>query len=98
MSTPKSKTLVLPLKRRWFEDIRAGRKPFEFRLYNAYWRRRLEGRKYDRVRFTLGYPPKNQTDRIIEADYRGYEITTVTSPEWDNVPKQVFAIKTPCHP
>lgn len=30
-------TLILPLKRQWFEQIRDGKKPFEFRLRNAYW-------------------------------------------------------------
>jgi len=79
-------TLILPLKRHWF------------RLRNAYWTKRLVGRHYDTVVFTLGYPPKSDTARRIEAPYRGYELTTVTSPEWGNVPQEVFAIFTPCHP
>lgn len=67
--------LVLPLRRKWFEQIRDGKKPF-----------------------TLGYPPKGDTARRIEAPYRGYQETTVTSPEWNNEPREVFAIYTPCHP
>lgn len=92
------RTLILPLKRHWFEAIRDGTKPLEYRLYNPYWCSRLENQHYDRVRFMLGYPKADQTDRIIDAPYRGYEITTVTSPEWDNIPQTVFAIKTRCHP
>ncbi len=91
-------TLILPLKRHWFEQIRDGKKPFEFRLRNAYWTKRLVGRHYDRVVFTLGYPAKSDTARRIEAPYRGYFLTTVTSPEWDNQSREVFAIYTPCHP
>lgn len=95
---PAPRTLILPLKRHWFEAIKAGTKPLEFRLYNDYWRRRLEGQHYDRVRFMLGYPKADQPDRILECDYHGYDITEVTSPEWNNIPQKVFAIKTPCHP
>lgn len=46
----------------------------------------------------LGYPKADQPDRILECDYHGYDITEVTSPEWNNIPQKVFAIKTPCHP
>ena len=88
------KTLVLPLKKKWFLAIREGRKPFEFRLRNQYWRSRLEGRHYDRVVFTLGYPRRDDHSRRIEVPYRGYEIQTVVSEEWANEPKEVFAIPT----
>lgn len=96
--TPRHRVLVLPLRRKWFEQIRDGKKPFEFRLKNEYWTKRLVGKSYDKVVFTLGYPPKGDTARRIEAPYRGYQETTVTSPEWNNEPREVFAIYTPCHP
>lgn len=91
-------TLILPLERQWFEQIRDGKKPFEFRLRNDYWTKRLVGRHYDTVVFTLGYPKKTDTDRRIVAPYRGYVLTTVVSPKWNNEPREVFAIYTPCHP
>jgi hypothetical protein len=94
-------TLILPLKRKWFDQIRAGTKPLEFRLKTDYWTKRLVGKSYDRVAFTLGYPKRNERndmERRIEAPYRGYVETTVVSEEWGNVPQEVFAILTPCHP
>ena len=94
----KPKTLILPLRHKWFEQIRDGVKPFEFRLRNDYWTKKLVGKHYDTVVFTLGYPPKADASRRSEAPYRGYVETTVTSPEWDNQPREVFAIYTPCHP
>lgn len=84
--------LILPLKRRWFEDIKAGRKPFEYRLNNAYWQKRLIGKNYERVIFTLGYPKRDDDSRRIVKPYLGYEMQTVVSEEWNNEPKDCFAI------
>ena len=39
--------LHLNLKFEYFDAIREGRKPFEYRIDNEYWRKRLIGRKYD---------------------------------------------------
>lgn len=41
--------LVLPLKAIYFNEIKAGTKPDEFRLCTPFWRRRLEGRTFDRI-------------------------------------------------
>ena len=40
------KTLHLPLKRCYFEQIRDGSKPEEYRLCTPFWHRRLEGRTF----------------------------------------------------
>lgn len=91
--------LILPLKKRWFNEIKAGRKPFEYRLNNAYWQKRLIGKNYDRVIFTLGYPKRDDDSRRIIKPYHGYEMQTVVSEEWNNEPQDCFAIiveqKTP---
>lgn len=52
--------LVLPLKTVYFDAIRLGQKAEEFRLRTPYWRRRLEGRTFDRVVLTKGYPPSSR--------------------------------------
>ncbi len=96
--TIRLRTLILPLKRRWFEQILGGQKSFEYRLKNAYWTKRLVGKHYDRVIFMLGYPKRDDTARRIVAPYRGYVMKTVTSDEWGNKPQKVFAILTPNHP
>lgn len=43
-------------------------------------------------------PFRNGAHAHWEAPYRGYQETTVTSPEWNNEPREVFAIYTSCHP
>lgn len=85
--------LILPLKRKWFYQIKAGIKPFEFRLNNEYWQKRLIGKTYKNVIFTLGYPKRDDIERRIVKPWAGYEMQTVISEEWDNEPKDCFAIR-----
>jgi hypothetical protein len=47
--------LHLHLEREWFDDIAEGRKNYEYRAYKEYWKKRLEGREFDIVRFRNGY-------------------------------------------
>jgi hypothetical protein len=47
--------LHLTLEREWFDDIVRGVKHEEYRDLKDYWKTRLEGRKYDVVRFRNGY-------------------------------------------
>jgi hypothetical protein len=47
--------LHLTLEREWFDDIVRGVKNDEYRDLKDYWKTRLEGRKYDIVRFRNGY-------------------------------------------
>jgi hypothetical protein len=84
--------LVLPLKAVYFHQIAAGTKPEEFRLCTPYWRRRLEGRNFDRVVLTLGYPPARDTARRLVLPWRGYRETTITHPHFGPEPVAVFAI------
>ncbi len=87
------KTLVLPVKRRWFDDIKSGVKDNEYRLDNEYWRKRLIGKTFDRVVVTLGYPPKACHERRLEFPWNGYGMETVISDEWGGEPRRVFAIR-----
>lgn len=88
-----TKRLVLPVKEKWFRQIQSGEKPFEFRLRNDYWTRRLVGQSFSEVVITLGYPKRTDLSRRLTFPWRGFEETTITSPEWDNVPQDVFAIR-----
>jgi hypothetical protein len=47
--------LHLTIEREWFDDIVRGDKNEEYRDLKDYWKTRLEGRKYDIVRFRNGY-------------------------------------------
>lgn len=51
----KVKILHLTLHRKWFDEIRSGKKKEEYRDDTKYWVRRLQGRKYDEIRFVNGY-------------------------------------------
>ena len=84
--------LVLPLKAEYFEAIRNGQKAEEFRERTPYWRRRLEGRTFDRVVLTLGYPQAGDTSRRLVREWRGYRETTITHPHFGDKPVNVFAI------
>lgn len=86
--------LVLPLKREYFEQIKAGTKTEEYRLCNSYWERRLYGRfgSYDRIILTLGYPRRDDTERRLVLPWRGFTIKTITHPHFGPDPVRVYAI------
>ncbi|MFH2134058.1 MAG: ASCH domain-containing protein [Pseudomonadota bacterium] len=84
--------LVLPLKREYFEQIKAGEKPEEFRLCTPYWAKRLEGREYDLVELTLGYPAKDDSERRLVRPWRGFVKRKISHPHFGSVPVDVYAI------
>ena len=87
-----SADLVLPLKAEYFNAIKDGSKPVEYRLDTPYWRRRLVGRSYDRIVLTLGYPKKSDTARRLEFPWRGATETRIVHAHFGAAPVQVFAI------
>ena len=52
---PAKRVLHLHLERDWFDDIAEGKKRHELRAYKEYWKKRLEGKEFDIVRFRNGY-------------------------------------------
>lgn len=84
--------LILPLKAEYFDAIRAGTKPEEFRLVTPYWQKRLEGRTYDRIVLPKSYPARDDHERRLVRQWRGYRITTLTHPHFGPDPVTVFAI------
>jgi hypothetical protein len=86
-------TLVLPLKRVYFDQIKAGTKPFEYRLRTPYWEKRLVGREYGWVMFQLGYPPSTELHKRIHQPYLGYEMQTIQHEHFGPNPVEVFAIR-----
>lgn len=93
MSQNKS-ILHLNLKSEYFDAIKNGDKPFECRLKNDYWTKKLAEREYDEVYFKKGYPTRDNLHRIIKASYEGYEIQTITHKHFGDKPVEVFAINT----
>ena len=84
--------LVLPLKAEYFNAIKAGTKTEEFRLRTPFWRKRLEGKAFDRVVLTLGYPSREDASRRLVLPWRGMRETTITHPHFGSGPVQVYAI------
>lgn len=95
------KTLVLPLKKIWYDAIASGQKKEEYREITSYWQRRLsdhiysdlyEIRHFENVTFTLGYPKKTDVSRRMT--FRIEDITIREGkPEWGAEPdKQYFVI------
>lgn len=85
-------TLHLSLKREFFEAIRAGSKTEEYRLLSAHWNTRLEGRSYDDIELTLGYPPKGDDSKRLRRPWRGFTRKTITHPLFGVEPVEVYAI------
>ncbi len=85
-------TLTLPLKFEYFDAIRDGTKLEEYRLVTPFWRKRLEGKTYDKIVLTRGYPRADETYRRIERPWNGFRIKTITHPHFGEEPVEVFAI------
>jgi hypothetical protein len=85
--------LYLSLKAEYFDAIRDGTKPEEYRLCTPYWRKRLEGRVYDSIALTLGYPTAGDAARHLHRPWRGYTVKTITHPHFGPEPVEVFAIR-----
>jgi hypothetical protein len=87
------RTLQLALKAEYFDAIKAGTKPEEYRLATSFWKARLEGRTFSRLILTKGYPARADEARRIELPWRGYTMKTITHPHFGIVPAEVFAIR-----
>ncbi|MGZ8256494.1 MAG: hypothetical protein ACXWTX_01855 [Gallionella sp.] len=84
--------LVLPLKRIYFEQIRDGIKLEEYRLCTSYWHKRLEGRSYDNVVLTLGYPSKDDAKRRLVLPWKGFTKKRITHSHFGDAAVDVYAI------
>ncbi|WP_408394857.1 ASCH domain-containing protein [Paraburkholderia dipogonis] len=84
--------LFLPVKAFYFDDIRAGRKPEEFRLASDYWRKRLVDRRYDFVLLTRAYPRADDFEKQQLLPWRGYVLRTITHSHFGPAAVSVFAI------
>jgi hypothetical protein len=65
-----TKILRLNLKREYWEDIRDGGKIYEFRRVTHFWRKRLQGVRYDEIHLCLGYPKYGDDSRILKRKWR----------------------------
>ena len=66
------KILHLNLYRKYFDAIADGTKTTEYRDKTDYWKKRIEGREYDIIKFRNGYAT-NAPTMLVE--YLGYDVT-----------------------
>jgi hypothetical protein len=87
------KTLTLPINGEYFKAIRDGEKLEEYRLFNKFWKARLEGKTFDRIVLTWGYPHSSDTDRRLVRAWRGWTKRTITHKHFfESAPTEVYAI------
>lgn len=85
--------LTLNLKGEYFDDIKSNNKTEEYRLYNDYWRKRIENKNFDLLIIKKGYPANLESAKILRMKYCGYEIKTISHKHFGSMPVKVFAIK-----
>ena len=88
-----TKDLRLAVNQEYFDDIKYGIKTEEYRLKNEFWTKRIEGKTFDTVTITAGYPKRGDSSRIMTFPWRGYEEKQITHKHFGGVEKTVFAIK-----
>ena len=65
------KILHLNLFRKYFDQIADGTKTIEYRDRTDYWKKRIEYREYDMIKFRNGYA-KNAPTMLVE--YKGWDV------------------------
>ena len=93
MAKKKPLTLYLPLKAEYFDAIKAGDKPFEYRLRTPYWRKRLHNKDFDKIVLAKGYPKRSDASRRIERPWRGFCFARIKHKHFGDKPVDVFAIR-----
>lgn len=90
--------LILPLKAEYFNSIKAGEKLEEYRLATPFWQKRLDGKVFDKVILSLGYPKREDADRRIVRKFAGWQLKEITHPHFGPDPVTVYAIDVskPC--
>jgi hypothetical protein len=86
------RVLRLPLKAEFFDAIMAGTKTEEYRLRTTYWWRRIEGRTFDLIELTKGYPLRGDLSKVLTLPWRGYTVKRITHPHFGAKPVEVYAI------
>jgi hypothetical protein len=82
--------LHLHLKSCYFEQVKSGNKPEEYRLDNAYWKKRLVNRNYCKVIIHNAY--KSGDENRLTFPYAGYYRKKHKHPHFGPRAKRVFAI------
>lgn len=89
------RVLHLHLKVEYFELIKRGVKPYEFRLKKPYWIKRLNGDpQYDEVWFYRAYETAVEGISLIKRKFEKPKTRTIQHDHFGPEPVEVFAIRT----
>lgn len=87
------KILYLHVKKKYFDEIKAGTKTEEYRRFNLYWRIRLGMKTFDEIHVLCGYPEKDDPGRTLIFPWKGYTIESIQHAEFGkDRPVEVYAI------
>lgn len=84
--------LTLNLKKKYFEEIKQGIKKEEYRLCTPFWKKRILGKKFEKVIIKLGYPKNSEKEKIIIFDWNGFEVKKIIHENFGELPVEVFSI------
>ena len=76
------KILHLNLYRKYFDEIADGTKTTEYRDKTDYWKKRIEGKEYDMIKFRNGYA-KDAPTMLVEHKGYGEVIRTGNGVEYE---------------
>jgi hypothetical protein len=86
----KNKILHIPLKFKWFDQIKEGVKTVEYREIKPYWDKRLVGREYDQIKLRRAY---QENAEVLFFKWLGYSEKIIEHEEFNNgKPTLVYAI------
>ncbi len=93
MSKSNERTLVLPVNSVYFHQIKNRTKPLEYRERSDHWAKRIEGKEFDFVEITEGYPKVHDHARRVKRRWKGVShVDGLVHEHFKNKPIDVFAI------
>jgi len=89
------KILHLHVKKKYFDQIKSGKKKIEYRRATPYWKKRLViGTEYDLIMVYCGYPRKGDSSKTLLYRYQGYyHESNFVHEEFGEKPVNVFCIR-----
>jgi len=85
--------LHIHVEKKYFDEIKSGKKVEEYREYKKHWFNRLHNKCFDKILIKCGYPKAGDTEKIIERPWRGYTVKQIQHEKFGPQPVHVFAIR-----
>ncbi len=86
------RVLRLNLKRKWWQQIRDGKKHCEMRRVTPYWKKRIGGKCFDVVELCDGYPKRGDKSRVLSRRWTLTAKETVVHEAFGGDPVEVYVI------